>query len=209
MGLWAIVPVKPLRRGKSRLSGVLSESERTMLNHLLLENTLKTLTVVPEIGHVLVVSRDPAALALARSYHARTVQEDDESSDLNTALKRATIVAQMYSAHALLVIPADLPLIDVEVIRDFVKLAYPAPSVVIAPDRHMEGTNALLMSPLGIVEYTFGIGSFTRHLEQARKTGVRVEVVNHKSLELDLDLPEDLEQLKKIDPSFLYSMLNS
>jgi 2-phospho-L-lactate/phosphoenolpyruvate guanylyltransferase len=209
MSLWAIVPVKPLRRGKSRLSGVLSEAERSMLNHLLLETTLKTLTSVSEISHVLVVSRDPAALSLARSYHARTVQEDDESSDLNMALKRATIVAQMYSAQALLILPADLPLIQADVIRDFVKMAYPSPSVVIAPDRHMEGTNALLMNPLGMVEYTFGVGSFNRHVEQAKNAGARIEVVKHQSLELDLDLPEDLELLKTIDPSFLFSMLKS
>jgi len=37
MTLWAIVPVKPLRRGKSRLSGMLSEDERAHLNEVLLE----------------------------------------------------------------------------------------------------------------------------------------------------------------------------
>jgi 2-phospho-L-lactate guanylyltransferase (CobY/MobA/RfbA family) len=39
MTLWAIVPVKPLRRGKSRLADVLSQDERTNLNRHLLENT--------------------------------------------------------------------------------------------------------------------------------------------------------------------------
>ncbi len=29
MALWAIVPVKPLRRGKSRLAKVLTQDERT------------------------------------------------------------------------------------------------------------------------------------------------------------------------------------
>ena len=41
MTIWAIVPVKPLRRGKSRLAGALSEDERTHLNQLLLEHTSK------------------------------------------------------------------------------------------------------------------------------------------------------------------------
>ena len=44
MTLWAIVPVKPLRRGKSRLSGALTEDERTVLNQELLEHTLKILS---------------------------------------------------------------------------------------------------------------------------------------------------------------------
>ena len=65
MALWAIVPVKPLRHGKSRLAEVLSQDERADLNQRLLVHTLDTLGIIPEIDQVLVVSRDPAALALA------------------------------------------------------------------------------------------------------------------------------------------------
>ena len=93
MTLWAIVPVKPLRRGKSRLSKVLSENERTILNQNMLVSTLKILSSVNRIDNILVVSRDPAALTLAREYGARTVLEDG-SPELNTALSRARLVAK-------------------------------------------------------------------------------------------------------------------
>jgi 2-phospho-L-lactate guanylyltransferase len=66
MTLWAIVPVKPLRRGKSRLAEVLTQDERKDLNRSLLAHTINTLAAIPEIEHVLVISRDPEALALAR-----------------------------------------------------------------------------------------------------------------------------------------------
>ena len=69
MTIWAIVPVKPLRRGKSRLAGRLSEDERAKLNSLLLAHTLKTLTETPDIDEVLVVSRDPKALAVVILFH--------------------------------------------------------------------------------------------------------------------------------------------
>lgn len=36
MSIWAILPVKPLRRGKSRLAGALTEEERAALNEELL-----------------------------------------------------------------------------------------------------------------------------------------------------------------------------
>jgi 2-phospho-L-lactate guanylyltransferase (CobY/MobA/RfbA family) len=49
MTLWAIVPVKPLRRGKSRLADVLTSEERTDLNRHLLENTIDTLKSLPGI----------------------------------------------------------------------------------------------------------------------------------------------------------------
>ncbi len=71
MTIWAVVPVKPLRRGKSRLAAILTQDEREDLNRRMLVHSLETLKKVPEIEQVLVVSRDPGALALARDYGAR------------------------------------------------------------------------------------------------------------------------------------------
>jgi 2-phospho-L-lactate guanylyltransferase len=198
MTLWAIVPVKPLRRGKSRLAGALSEDERTELNRNLLQNTLKTLSDIRELEEVLVISRDPAALTIARNYGARTVREDGQP-ELNTALKRATVVAQVYATRGVLVLPADLPLISREDVETLIERASDPPVVVIAPDRHEKGTNALLISPSGLIEYDFGINSFQRHCERVRKAGARLEIVNLPSLGLDLDLPEDLELIRKME----------
>lgn len=195
MTLWAIVPVKPLRRGKSRLSGTLSEDERTHLNQLLLEHTLQTLKDLKEIEQILVVSRDPAALSMAREHGARTVRETSGSPKLNTALTRATVVAQVYATRGVLVLPADLPLITREDILALVERVRKPPVVVIAPDRREEGTNALLICPAGLIEYDFGPGSYKRHCERARIAGARLEVVNLPSLSLDLDLPEDLDMV--------------
>jgi 2-phospho-L-lactate guanylyltransferase len=196
MTLWAIVPVKPLRRGKSRLAGTLTEDERAELNRLLLEHTLKTLSELKEVDQVLVVSRDPSALAVAREHGARTVQEDG-APQLNTALKRATVVAQVYASQGILILPADLPLLTREDVLALVERAADPPVVVIAPDRHEKGTNALLISPSGLIEYDFGENSFKRHCERARQAGARLEIVDLPSLGLDLDLPEDLALIEE------------
>ena len=198
MTLWAIVPVKPLRRGKSRLAGALSEDERTELNQMLLENTLKTFSDLKEVEEVLVISRDPHALTIARNYGARTVREDGQP-ELNTALKRATVVAQVYATRGVLVLPADLPLVTREDILTLIGRAGEAPVVVIAPDRHGTGTNALLLSPAGLIEYDFGENSFQRHCQRARDAGARLEIVDLPTLGLDLDLPEDLELIRKFE----------
>src|SRR4030067_929854 len=113
MTIWAIIPVKPLRSGKLRLAGTLSEDGRAEPNGPLLQHTLKTLSVLKEVEHVLVVSRDPQVLTVARMYGARTVREDGQPH-LNTALKRATVVAQVYATRGVLVLPADLPLVSRE-----------------------------------------------------------------------------------------------
>ena len=198
MTIWAIIPVKPLRSGKSRLAGALTADERTELNRALLQHTLKTLSDLKEVEHVLVISRDPQALTVARMYGARTVREDGQPH-LNTALKRATVVAQVYATRGVLVLPADLPLISREDILTLIERAAHPPVVVIAPDRHEKGTNALLISPAGLIEYDFGENSFQRHCQRVKEAGARLEVVNLPSLGLDLDLPEDLELIRKLE----------
>ena len=204
MTLWAIVPVKPLRRGKSRLAGILTEDERTELNRTLLQHTLKTLSELKEVEQVLVISRDPQALTIARNYGARTVREDGQP-ELNTALKRATVIAQVYATRGVLVLPADLPLISREDILALIERATDPPVVVIAPDRHEKGTNALLISPAGLIEYDFGENSFQRHCELVKKAGARLEIVNLPSLGLDLDVPEDLEIIKNLEKTCHHS----
>jgi len=192
MTLWAIIPVKPLRRGKSRLSGVLSLEARTALNHYLLSNTLEILASVPEIEYSLVVSRDPQALTIAREYGARTVQEQG-SPQLNVALTRATMVALSHSVQGVLIVPADLPLLTIDDIHEVVKQAVDPPVVVITPDRHHQGTNALLISPPGLIQYEYGPDSFHRHCLQAERAGARLEICERGSVALDIDFPEDLE----------------
>lgn len=192
---WAIVPVKPLRRAKSRLSGVLSREERASLSQRMLIHTLDVLRAVPEIERVLVVSRDSKALALARDRGARTVTERG-SPQLNAALVRATHVARGYGVSSVLILPADLPLLRGEDVEKLISFVQDLPVVVIAPDRHGSGTNALLCSPPGLIEYVFGPESFSRHLERAERSGARVVVCDLPHLGLDLDLPEDLELLR-------------
>ncbi|MCB2178886.1 2-phospho-L-lactate guanylyltransferase [bacterium] len=191
MTLWAIVPVKPLRRGKSRLSGVLSDDQRAALNQKLLIHTLNTITPLPELEQVLVVSRDPEALAIARAHGARTVLEDG-APHLNIAITRATAVAGMYNARGVLILPADLPQMMPEDVTVMVEAATFSPAVVIAPDHRRQGTNALLVKPAGLLTYEFGENSFQKHVAQAKEKGARVEVLDLPSLAHDVDYPEDL-----------------
>lgn len=192
MTLWAIIPVKPLRRGKSRLAGVLTQDERTDLNQHLLAHTVDTLRSIPEIEQVLVVSRDPAALSLAREHGARTVQENG-APQLNVALARATVLVKHYVTRGVLIVPADLPLLTPEDVYAMLDRAKYPPVVVVAPDRHRLGTNALLVCPVGLIDYEFGPGSFQRHCQLARQAGARLEICELPSVALDVDFPEDLD----------------
>jgi 2-phospho-L-lactate guanylyltransferase len=196
VNIWAIVPLKPLSRTKSRLSPVLSQAQREKLSEQIFVNTLITLKKVKGIGGVLVVSRDSAALALARQYEVQTVQESG-APELNDALTRATEAVRLWNAQGVLIVPADIPLLRVRDFEAMLELSGGGPEIVIAPDRHGQGTNALLVRPPSLIPYRYGRASFPRHIAEAEAVGAAVQVYRSFSLGLDLDTPLDLEAYRE------------
>ncbi len=197
----AVVPVKPLRRGKSRLAPILNDEERYRLNCYLFTHTLKVLQQVPELGRILVVSRDTAALAIAREHGAHTLQEPSDSQ-LNLALKRTTVLLRTSAVSAVVILPADLPLLTAEDVRALLQ-ALPAPQgLVLAPNAQGTGTNGLAVRPPDMVEYRYGPNSFEKHLAYAREVGLPVAIVRRPGLQYDVDWPEDLRLVADVFPDF-------
>src|SRR6185437_6194877 len=108
MRTWLIIPVKSLDGGKSRLAKVLSGTRRRALNERLLRRVLRIAAAFPGLRRTLVVSRCPAALALARRWGAHAVQER-RPGGLNAAVAQAVGMARRQGAGALLVAACDLP----------------------------------------------------------------------------------------------------
>jgi 2-phospho-L-lactate guanylyltransferase len=93
-----------------------------------------------------------------------------------------------------LLVPGDCPALAAEEVGALLTSA--GPGVVVVPDRHGSGTNALLIAPPGAVEPAFGPGSFARHAALGAAAGVTVQVAQAPSLELDVDTPGDLDALR-------------
>lgn len=195
MTLWAIVPVKPLRRGKSRLSKILSEKERYKLNNQLFIHTIEVLKQVEDISDILVVSRDSDVLTESRDLEVRTVTENG-APELNNALRRASLFSMALSTEGVLIVPADLPLLRADDVRGFLNARLPAPSAVISPDRRREGTNMLMIDPADLITFSFGGASFERHCALVKEKGASLVVYENERIALDLDVPEDYAILK-------------
>jgi 2-phospho-L-lactate/phosphoenolpyruvate guanylyltransferase len=193
MSLWAIIPVKPFVRAKSRLSEVLTPDERSRLAEYLLRHVLTVVRAVPQIAGTLVISRDSKVLAIARDMGANTVMESGQP-ELNRALMRATQVVASWKGSAVLILPADLPLVAPEDVSAVIELGRRPNTVVLATDDQEDGTNAMLVRPPGIIPYAYGAGSFKRHMEAAILAGANVHRYDSQRLQLDIDLPEDLER---------------
>jgi 2-phospho-L-lactate/phosphoenolpyruvate guanylyltransferase len=67
--------------------------------------------------------------------------------------------------------------------------------VVIVPDRHGSGTNALMISPPDAFRPSFGPDSLNRHVTLAQEAGLKHSVEDVPSLSHDVDTPEDLSAL--------------
>lgn len=211
MNVWAIVPVKPFNRAKSRLAEHLQPKQREMLAASLLERTVRLLLPLPQIRGVLVISRDMKALAMAREWGAQTVQESG-NPELNTALLRATQVLRVWHGDAALIVPADIPLLAPEDIEAVTGLGRYTNTVVIAPDRRELGTNLLLVHPPGIIPYWFGENSFAEHQRLAAEAGANIAIYRSERVALDLDMPDDLsmyfERAKRLGVTVLEPMVS-
>ncbi|MEK9162191.1 MAG: 2-phospho-L-lactate guanylyltransferase, partial [Chloroflexota bacterium] len=193
MSIWAIVPVKPLKRAKSRLASVLSVEEREAFSRMLLTHTLDVVAQVSDIEKILVVSRDTTVLRIAREHDARTVTESG-APELNAALTRAANLAASFGADAVLVVSTDLPLMtpfDLEAMIASADSSHS--SIVIAPDRHDASTNAIFMRPPRIVPFVFGPDSFAHYTSLAKDRGIEAYIHRAQGLMWDVDTPEDLE----------------
>ena len=190
MGIWALVPVKSLEEAKTRLACVLDQEERRQLVRQMLDHTLAVLASVQELAGVVVVTPDEMIAELAGAHGVRVLHEH-RAQGLNASLSWAVTQLDPLKVEGVLVLPGDLPLLRRESVATLLAAAT-APGTVVAPDRHRQGTNALLIKPPTLIPFCFGRESFRRHLDAARSAGVEPVVVDTPDLAADVDLPEDL-----------------
>lgn len=189
--IWAVIPVKPLALGKSRVG--LPSGQRVRINEALLRHVVATTAKALSAAHVVVVSRDERALTIARQMGARSVRED-ELADLNDALASGARFAADRGAEAVLSLFSDLPHVAVADIHAMLE-AFTRDNVVMAPDERGIGTNAMVMKP-NHLPYRHGANSLWRHVEAARETGTSFSLVRRDGLMHDLDTAEQFAALR-------------
>lgn len=218
-GTIAIVPVKELATAKSRLADRLTPWERIALVERLLDHVLRVLLESLGIGQVVVVSPDPAVLDRASRAGVLALDESllalppyrlpkgDGAGSSPEQLRRAPVlghnaVLEQARSHvaawepaSLLVVSADLPLFQPADVQAMLALASNEPVIVIAPDRHQLGTNALLLRPPGAIPFRFGPTSLADHCREAATRGLSVKLYQSTGTAFDVDRPEDLDAL--------------
>ena len=198
-----VVPLRGIDSGKSRLGQALDAEERGVLVLGLLDRTLDVLSAWPAAQRIYLVTGDAATGELARRARpGLTLVREPRDGGLNAALRAARDAAVEAGATSVLMLPADLPLLDVAALDRLLDGADAAlaagngrPLVVVAPADARGGTNALLISPPTLIEPSFGEASLEAHLRAAARADATVQLVIDPALGFDLDTPDDLERL--------------
>jgi 2-phospho-L-lactate guanylyltransferase len=190
-----VIPVRALEGAKSRLGDVLDAEERRDLVTSLLRRTIDAARGA-EVGRVIVVTDDDEAARVASAGGTAVVRA--RRPGLNAALDAGRQAAVDAGASILVVLPVDLPLVDPPSVRAVVEAAEPpehgaagSSVVVLVPDRHGRGTNALALRPPDVIGFAFGPDSRARHERLAAEAGARYVELD-SPLAIDLDTAEDL-----------------
>jgi len=188
-----LVPVKNLAQAKQRLSSVLGPEARQALAQAMCADVLETLARWQGRPGVAVVTGDSFARDLARQLAFEVIADDSNPGETG-AIEMATEVCRDLGVDHTLVIPADIPLLESDELQKILDSA-PAGGAVLVPDAAGRGTNAALRTPADLFPLRFGNDSFLPHLAAAKATGLPCVVLELPSLALDIDRPEDLQEL--------------
>ncbi|MFZ0092075.1 MAG: 2-phospho-L-lactate guanylyltransferase [Solirubrobacteraceae bacterium] len=191
----AILPIKNLSTAKQRLSADMDASPRRALVEAMFSDVLVALRRAERVDEVLVVTGDHGAQRIAGGYGTMVIDDSDEGH--NAAAARGVARAAELGIHRALLVPGDCPLLDPAEIDELIARPVTPPSVLIVPDRHGTGTNALLLTPPDALASSFGPGSHDRHAREAADAGVAAQTVDVPSLALDIDTPEDLAAVQE------------
>jgi 2-phospho-L-lactate/phosphoenolpyruvate guanylyltransferase len=193
MNTVAILPAKSFDKAKQRLSPSFQAGHRSALVEAMFADSLVAIRRASAIDRIIVVTADRIAARIATGNGAEVIQ--DTSNNHSEAAELGIARAIEIGARRALVVPGDCPLLDPAELEGL--LAHPVAerSAVIVPDRHGDGTNALLLTPPNALTPAFGEGSRQRHIDLAVTQGASPQVLAVPSLGLDIDTPEDLEEL--------------
>jgi 2-phospho-L-lactate guanylyltransferase len=191
---FAILPVKRFAEAKARLGDELSGGTRRALTEAMVTDVLMALRRTDAVDEVLVVTSEPAAEAIGRGYGAKVVHDDVEAGQ-SPAARLGIARAAEAGATRVLLVPGDCPALDPAELGALLARP-PERGLVIVPDRHGSGTNALLLTPPDVIEPAFGPASRERHEAAAVAAGVPFSVEDVPTLALDVDTADDLEALR-------------
>ncbi len=188
----ALIPIKAFSEAKKRLSSRVTSDDRSALAQAMAAHVVSSARPMPTF----VVCDNSEVGKWALDHGAQVLHEPGRG--LNGAVAAGVTQLQDLGFDRVVIAHGDLPLaVDLAWIANF-------EGITIVPDRSARGTNVISI-PLSRTEtetetepgddtfkFSYGAGSFGRHVGEARRLGLRLRVVPNYRLSADVDYPGDL-----------------
>ena len=198
----AVVPVKPLNDGKSRLVDVLNERQRQALSLMLLNRVINCIRALHNSIRLWVVGGDRIIETLCSKHGVPCMEELGD--DLNSTVYKGFQKAFSINADVVLYIPADLPMLETKDLTELLASSEGLSKLVLCQAETDGGTNALLV-PKEMMAFVpqLGDNSFLKHMQIAQVNSWRFAFCNSPGMTFDLDTPQDFERCKRDLPLFM------
>jgi len=175
-----LVPVKAFTDAKVRLSGVLTPQQRHALARWSAERVVAAADGLP----VFVACDDDAVADWAREQGASVLWRPGVG--LNAAVHHSVGELRALGVDHVIVAHGDLPRAS-----RLASVVTPG-GVTLVPDAALDGSNVVSLPTDTDFEFSYGPGSFHRHLQRALALRLTVTVRRDPHLAIDLDTPTDL-----------------
>jgi 2-phospho-L-lactate guanylyltransferase len=196
MKIFAVVPVKDTGQAKQRLAQALPASIRQQLAQMMLQDVLDSLTAVPKLAGIIVVTEDTEVSRIARAYNIRVTAVGARDGHTGAVTAAGQLLAA--EGFGMMAMPADVPLVTPADIQSVLISHGAAPAFTIVPSRDLQGSNTIVCTPADAVPLRFGSNSFYPHLAAAESCGIEPCVVHVPSIALDIDTPDDVAEFLAI-----------
>jgi 2-phospho-L-lactate guanylyltransferase len=185
----AVIPVKRFSKAKTRLC--LSEDKTVELCKTMLESVLDAVSK-SAINKIVLVSKDEDALKIGKKYGVEQIFEHAENGvNAAVALSERYLLENDFAAS--IVLPQDIPLIRPQDISSLLGFYRNSKSLLVVPSRKFDGTNALLRSPVNVVETHYDEDSYKIHLNTGKARNIPTSFVLISRIMWDVDDRQDIK----------------
>lgn len=192
---WALVTAKSFGRAKSRLASSLDAAARARLARAMFERVVGAARESAAFERLVVLTDDARVAALARRLGAVARLDPPGRPPLRAIVDAGLADAAASGARSAVVLMSDLPRVEARDLRR-VDAALARFDVVLAPDVHGTGTNALglrLAPRARPMPTAFGSGtSLAAHVDAAVAAALRYKLLRSARLAYDVDVAADL-----------------
>ena len=188
-----LVPVKAFADAKARLAPALAPHEREALARWSAERVLAAAGELP----VYVACDHPTVAEWATAHGATVLWHPGVG--LNAAVNNSITDLVALGVDHVVVAHGDLPraerLVEISI----------AGTITLVPDERSDGTNVVSLPTSFVFDFSYGPGSFRRHLAQAIAAKLPVAVRRDPMLAIDIDTPSDLAHplVQEVLPAWL------